>query len=98
MEGIYKILSNEPWCWPRHWINEQTDRYLWKVVIQPAVKRSRKLDQKHDRRTFVGHGWENSKSSLPNREQYILIGERLGVPRKVSEKEYDKFLESKKGK
>lgn len=56
------------------------------------------MESKRGGRLKVGHGWEESEKKLPNREQYVMIGEKLGVPREVSEREYDKFLESRKKK
>jgi hypothetical protein len=99
MAGVYELLSGEPWCWTREEINGETDWYLWEIVIRPAVRKSRELERKNNGRGKVGHGWEDSKKKLPNRDQYILIGARLGVPKEVSEREYDKFIaDRKKGK
>lgn len=94
MAGVYELLSGEPWCWTRQEINSHTDYYLWEIIIRPAVRKSREMERRNsgDRGGRVGHGWENSKKKLPNREQYILIGARLGIPADVCGAEYDKFI------
>lgn len=67
------------------------------MVIRPAIRKAKELERERDGSgAKVGHGWEKSKRSLPNREQYCLVGERLGVPREISEVEYDKYLAGKK--
>lgn len=78
-------------------INAHTDYYLWEVVVRPAVRRARELDGK-GKGPKVGHGWEDSKRRLPNREQYCLVGQRLGIPREVSEREYDAWKAGRKAK
>lgn len=98
--AVYELLSGEPWCWTRAEINGHTDWYLWEVVIRPAVKKAEEFERKHGKGGDgrVGHGWEESERKLPSKEQYILVGERLGIPRDVSAKEYDKFLAARRAK
>lgn len=58
-------------------------------MIRPAVKKAKDFDRKHGKRQGVGRS--RGKFKLPSREQYVQVGEKLGVPRAVSEKEYDAF-------
>lgn len=88
-------MSGEPWCWTQEEINQHTDKYLWNVVIRPAVRKSKKFDREN---RGGRHPGERSKRKLPSRESYILIGERLGVPREISEREYDKFVADRRAK
>lgn len=86
------MLCNEPWCWTPREVSQLTDYQAWELVIRPAVKKSREMRRERGGRgPQVGHGWEKSPRKLPNREQYVLVGERLGVPREVSEAEYDRW-------
>lgn len=68
---------------------------MWNIVIRPAVRKSREMDRKNRGGRHIG---ERSKRKLPTREGYILIGERLGVPREISEREYDKFMADRRAK
>lgn len=74
-------------------MNAQTDYYLWEVVIRPAVKRAEALEKRNGNRQGVGRS--RGPFKLPTKEEYVLVGERLGIPREMSEKEYDKFLASR---
>lgn len=86
----FEMLSGEPWCWPRHWITPLTDWYIWEIVIRPAVKKAREFDRKHGKREGVGRS--RGPFKMPSKEQYVMVGERLGVPKEVSEAEYEKFV------
>ena len=92
---MYEILSGEPWCWTQEEINRHTDAYLWNVIIRPAMRKTRKMERQRKGGRNPG---ERSRRKLPSREGYILIGERLGVPRERSEQEYDKFVADRRAK
>ena len=90
------MLSGEPWCWTQQEINRHTDYYLWEIVIRPAVRRAREMKEESGPKS--GHGWEKSEKKLPNRKQYIMIGEKLGVPAEISAREWDKYKAGKNGR
>jgi len=63
-------------------------------VIRPAAKKARDFERKHGNRQGVGR--RVGKFTIPTRDEYAMVGEKLKIPRDVCDREYDKFLAARK--
>lgn len=90
------MLSGEPWNWCQRKISRHTDWYLWEIVIRPAIRKAKKIEEENKDMNKSGVGKSRGKFKLPSRDQYATVGEKLGIPRATSEKEYDRYIAAQK--
>lgn len=82
------MLGNEPWCWPPRVVGRLTDFQAWEIVLKPALERHRKRSRGDPPR---------GGKALPDREEYIEIGLRLGGDREQLGREFDKWAATQGG-
>lgn len=84
----------EPWCKSVAEIRKLTDWQVHNLIFLPALRAAAKRDQ--DQRAMEGlPPKKKRKTRLPTKEEYFLVGERIGMPRDRLEQEWAKAQNGK---
>ncbi len=73
----------EPWCKSVAEIRKLTDWQIHNLLFLPALRAAAKRERKRG-----GLPKRKMKMRLPNKEEYFLVGQKLGVPRDHMEREW----------